>query len=83
MKVLSCSVLYKGASVTELAIAKELSSVGFFQRGTVGDFLSFFSRTLVERTDPGTRHSVQEQDYICYTFVRADKLAGVLITDQE
>jgi synaptobrevin family protein YKT6 len=41
--------------------AYDLQSVGFFQRGSVQEFLVFTSNMLVERTTPGARRSVKEQ----------------------
>ncbi len=41
-----------------LCDARDLSSFGYFQRGPVDEFINFFSATLVERTEPGSRQSV-------------------------
>jgi len=61
----------------------DLQSFGFFQRGSVQEFMNFTSQMLVERTQPGTRQSVKEQDYLCHVFVRPDGLAAVLVSDAE
>lgn len=45
--------------------------------------MAFSSQILVERTQPATRSTVKEQDYLCHVFVRADNLAGVVISDNE
>ena len=38
---------------TRVAEADELSSFGFFQRGTMRQFARFYSETMVQRTAPG------------------------------
>jgi synaptobrevin family protein YKT6 len=68
---------------TLLKGAYDLQSFGFFQRGSVQEFMTFTSQMLVERTQPGSRQSVKEQEYICHVFVRADGLAAVLVSDAE
>ncbi|CAG8490933.1 33947_t:CDS:2, partial [Gigaspora margarita] len=52
----------------------ELSGFGFFQRGSVQEFMKFFSKTVAERTRPGQRLSVEEN---------TEGLAGVIICDNE
>ena len=66
-----------------LSSAYDLSSFGFFQRGTVKDMCIFISRTLVERTALGLRQSVQNQEYMCHVYLRGDGLGGVIICDME
>lgn len=68
-----------------LTQATELSSVGFFQRSGVRELLTFFSKVLVKRTEPGTRQTVQhnEFDYNVHVYVRADGLAGTVTADLE
>lgn len=51
--------------------------------GTVGQFLTFFSKTLSERTAVGTRQTVQEQEYMCHAFSSANGLSGICIADAE
>jgi len=47
--------------------------------------MSFFSKTVAERTPPGQRQSVQENNYTAHVYNRggSDQLAAVLIADQE
>jgi len=83
VKLFAIAVLNKqGASANHLAIAKDVSSFGFFQRGTVTEFLSFFSQTLAERTAQNTRQSVKEQEYLCHVHARGDGLVGVIVADE-
>ncbi|KAJ8920659.1 hypothetical protein NQ315_004798 [Exocentrus adspersus] len=84
VKLYCLSILYKGPSqATWLKSAFELQSFSFFQRGSVQEFMSFFCKTIVERTIPGSRQSVKEGEYMCHVYVRADNLAGVVISDHE
>ncbi|KAJ8082517.1 palmitoyltransferase [Marasmius tenuissimus] len=87
MKIYSISVILappSGASTT-LSNATDLSSFSFYQRGSVGEFMTFMSKTVAERTPQGQRSSVQENNYVAHVYNRggAEQLAGVIITDQE
>ena len=42
-----------------LGAAQDLSTFGYFQRSTVKEMLLFVSRTIVKRTQPGQRQSVE------------------------
>ncbi|XP_072026430.1 synaptobrevin homolog YKT6-like [Amphiura filiformis] len=84
MKVFNLSVLYKGApKVVLLKGAYDLTSFGYFQRGSVEEFMRFTGQIIVERTQIGMRATVKEQEYNCHVYVRNDSLAGVVITDHE
>jgi len=81
MKLFSLFVLYKNDNGQ--ASATELSSFGYFQRGSVNEFMQFTSKIIAERTMVGARSSVKEQEYMAHVYVRSDNLSGVLISDQE
>uniref|UniRef100_A0A0B7AK81 Longin domain-containing protein n=1 Tax=Arion vulgaris TaxID=1028688 RepID=A0A0B7AK81_9EUPU len=85
MKLYSIAILLKTSQGKGkiLTSKNELSSFGYFQRSTVGEFMSFTSKILVERTATASRASVKEQEYICHVYVRSDNLAGVVIADHE
>ncbi|ALC49622.1 Ykt6 [Drosophila busckii] len=84
VKLFILSVFYKGATEARLLKATaDLGSFSFFQRGTVNEFMTFASKTIVERTQPALRQSVKQDAYMCHVYVRADNLAGVLIADHE
>jgi synaptobrevin homolog YKT6 len=51
----------------ELAQAQELTSFGFFQRASVGEFFTFFSKTVAERTKAGQRQDVEERGKSAYS----------------
>ncbi|SJK98980.1 related to Synaptobrevin homolog YKT6 [Armillaria ostoyae] len=87
MKVFSISVIQappSGKSIV-LSSANDLSSYSFYQKGSVGEFMIFFSRTVAERTAQGQRQSIQQNNYTAHVYNRggAEQLAGVIITDQE
>ncbi|KAI5116479.1 hypothetical protein M0805_003508 [Coniferiporia weirii] len=87
MKIYALSVLEAppSASATVLANAQDLSSFSFYQRGTVGEFLTFFTRTVAERTPAGQRQSLTENNYVFHVYNRGgdEKLAAVMVTDEE
>ncbi|XP_030642717.1 synaptobrevin homolog YKT6-like isoform X2 [Chanos chanos] len=84
MKLFSLSVLYKGPTKAHLLkAAYELSSVGYFQRSSVQEVMTFTCGLIVERSPPGCRCSVQEQEYMCHVYIRDDCLSAVAITDTE
>ncbi|KAH9975287.1 snare protein YKT6 [Lactifluus volemus] len=87
MKIYSLAVILappSGPSAT-LSYASDLSSFSFYQRGSVAEFMTFFTKTVVERTPQGARQSVQENNYTAHVYNRggAEQLAAVIITDQE
>lgn len=84
VRVYALGVLYKGVnSATVLKAAYDLQSFSFFQRSSVQEFMVFVSKTIVERTQQATRQSVKEGEYMLQVYVRADNLAGILISDHE
>ncbi|KAI6026517.1 hypothetical protein PISMIDRAFT_9123 [Pisolithus microcarpus 441] len=87
MKVYSLSVVYAPPSSPSVILtsASDLSSFSFYQRGSVGEFLTFFSKTVAERTAQGQRQSVQENSYVAHAYNRggAEQLAAIIVTDQE
>lgn len=84
VKVYGLLVLHKGVNnATILKAAYDLSSFSYFQKGSVQEFMSFVSKTMVERTQLAARQSVKEGEYMLQVYVRADNLAGILISDHE
>lgn len=80
MKIFSISVILapKSGASTTLASHQDLSSFSFYQRGSVAEFMSFFSKTVADRTQEGQRQSVQENNYMAHVYNRggAERLAG-------
>lgn len=84
MKLFSILILYKGdPAAHKLKASFDLSSFGFFQRGTVQEFIDLTAKILTERTQIGERQSVKEKEYIGHVFVRTDSLAGVCFSDDD
>lgn len=63
VKLFYIGVFYKhqNNSIVTLKEASNLSSFGFFQRGSVEEFMKFTSKVVVERSDVATRVSVTEK----------------------
>lgn len=72
----------EAGNTVSLAETKDLSSFSFFQRSSVGQFMTFFAQTIAERTPAGERQSVHEGEYVGHVFVRPEGVASVLITDK-
>jgi len=88
MKILSCVIWrHKGddAAPIRLAQAKNLQSFGVFQRNTIDQHIQFATRTVVQRTSPGTRQTVQLDDnpFVVHVHVRVDGLCGTVVADKE
>eukprot|EP01023_Acetabularia_acetabulum_P027680 TRINITY_DN2620_c0_g1_i1.p2 TRINITY_DN2620_c0_g1~~TRINITY_DN2620_c0_g1_i1.p2 ORF type:complete len:201 (-),score=31.99 TRINITY_DN2620_c0_g1_i1:300-902(-) len=66
-----------------LGFSSDLSSFGFFQRGTVKEMLTFVARTVVQRTHTGQRQTVKHEEYYCHVHVRESGLAGVTFVDKD
>ncbi|CCF59834.1 hypothetical protein KAFR_0I00530 [Kazachstania africana CBS 2517] len=68
----------------ELTEVKDLSQFSFFQRSSVGEFMTFFSATVAGRTSSGQRQSIEEgENYIAHVYARSEGLCSVLVTDKE
>ncbi|KAJ3287433.1 palmitoyltransferase [Rhizoclosmatium sp. JEL0117] len=81
-KVFSIAVADNSGRI--LAAEHDLSTFNYFQRGSVQEFLGFFIKTAVERTQRGQRQKIEEQGtYVGHVYVRGDGLAGVIVTDIE
>lgn len=86
MKIVAIELLRqeeRGQDPMILSASFEVSSFGYFQRSGVREMINFFSRTFIKRTEPGQRQSVQHEEYNCHVYVRNDKLAGIVVCDQE
>ncbi|KAG9240899.1 Longin-like domain-containing protein [Calycina marina] len=67
----------------ELVAEKELSSYSRFTRGSIGEFMTVFAKTVAERTRPGQRQDVEEQDNTFHAYARSEGICGIIITDHE
>ena len=91
MKLLS-SAIFKTGSVAPgkegpvlLNRVQELSSFGYFQRGTIGEMFTFFSRTFAANKSlvVGARTSVKHEGYLCHLYVSPHGLTAVCFADAE
>ena len=73
----------EGEKALELFQVKDLSQFGFFEKGSVGQFMTFFAETVASRTSAGQRQSVEEGNYVGHVYARAEGVCGVLVTDKE
>jgi synaptobrevin family protein YKT6 len=69
-------------SPTLISTDYELSSFGFFKRGTVQELVTFFIRQVVQRTRPGEKNVIDEGDYVCHAYVSVENLAAAVVTDK-
>jgi len=67
----------------ELTHEAELSSFSRFTKGNIAEFMTFFSKTVAERTLPGQRNDVEEQSYTFHAYARSEGLCGIIISDHE
>jgi len=65
-----------------LGIASDVSNFGYFQRQTVREMLAFVSRTIIRRTCPGQRQSVQHEEYYVHASNK-NGLAAITFVDRE
>jgi hypothetical protein len=66
-----------------LGVAADVLNFGYFQRQSVREMITFLSRTIVQRTQPGQRQTVKQDDYFCHVHVRDTNLAGIVVADSE
>ncbi|KAI8060127.1 Longin-like domain-containing protein [Gongronella butleri] len=84
MKLYSIAVLKKDtAKAAILSSQYDLSSFGYFQRGSVQEFMNFTAVTIAERTQTGQRQSVESENNVGHVYAHPQGLAGVIFTDKE
>ncbi|KAF4306590.1 palmitoyltransferase [Botryosphaeria dothidea] len=84
MKILYIGILKNEQKpAVELCAERELSTYSRFTRASVGEFMTLFSKTVAERTQPGQRQDVEEQSYTFHAYGRTEGIAGIIITDHE
>ena len=67
---------------TCLGKAEDVAEFGYFQRGSVREMLTFISRTIVKRTQPGQRQSVEQDQYLVHVSNR-NGLVAIAVMDKE
>jgi len=84
MKILSITIFSCPNKIAKLlSSAQDLTTFGYFQRGSVKEFLIFFSKTVIEKTELNQRQSVQQEEYFCHVHLQAKGLGGVVVCDAE
>lgn len=86
MKLLALTLFaHRGADAPPvvLGMAADLADFGYFQRSSVREMLQFTSRTIAQRTAPGQRQTVRQEDYYCHCHVRDAGLAAVAVCDKD
>ena len=68
------------AEPTCLGKAEDVAEFGYFQRGSVREMLTFISRTIVKRTQPGQRQSVEQDQYLVHVTNRGGLVAIAVAT---
>ena len=71
MRLFSLAILRNDIQpAVQLASAQDLSTFSFFQRSSVGQFMTFFSQTIAERTKAGQRQDVEDSAGVTGTPIR-------------
>lgn len=91
MRLLFSAIFKTGSSAVGkegpviLSSAKELSSFSYFQRSSVGEMFTFFSRTFANNKAllPGARTSVKQQGYQCHLYVSPTGVTACCFADDE
>ena len=84
MRLISINIFkYTNLDPILLASASDLSFCGYFERGTIREFINFNSRLVVSRTKKEDRQEVALEKGICYSYVTSDSIGITIITDEE
>ncbi|RFU24636.1 hypothetical protein B7463_g11703, partial [Scytalidium lignicola] len=67
----------------ELCAEKDLSQYSRFTQKNYGEFMTLFSKTVAERTQPGQRQDVEQQDYTFHAYGRTEGVCGIIISTQD
>ncbi|KAJ9138888.1 Synaptobrevin like ykt6 [Pleurostoma richardsiae] len=67
----------------ELVAEKNLSDFSRFTKNNYGEFMTLFAKTVAERTRPGQRQDVEEQDNTFHAYGRSEGICGIIITSQD
>ena len=80
-----CVMRHNGFEVVPIMLCSEyeLSTFGFFKRGTVKELMTFFGREVVQRTRPGDKNVVDQGDYVCHSYVSGEHLGCAIVTDKD
>merc|ERR1712037_936899 len=71
-----------GDKIQKLCEEIDVSSFGFFQRNSVGEFVKFTHTVVLERTPLNDRKSVKQDAYMAHSYVGPDGLSACCIADK-
>ncbi|KAI7862875.1 Longin-like domain-containing protein [Spinellus fusiger] len=84
MKLYGILVLTKQNDKAQMAASfYDLASFGYFQRGSVQEFMNFTSITIAERTPAGKRQSVESEHNVAHVYSHAQGISAVVLTDKD
>jgi len=85
MKVISVFIFrwIEGKLPLLLCSGYELSSFGYFQRGSVKEVALFVSREVIERSQKGERQTIQHKEYMCHAMITPQDIGCAIITDSD
>jgi synaptobrevin family protein YKT6 len=84
MKVYYLGILRNDvAPAIELCAEADLSEWSRFTRNSYAEFMTLFSKTVAERTKPGQRSDIEEQDLVFHVYSRSEGIAGVMISTKD
>lgn len=84
MKIYYIGVLRNDTKpAVELCGERDLSSFSRFTRQNYNEFMTFFCKTVAERTRPGQRQDIEEKSAVFHAYGRTEGVAGVVITDAD
>lgn len=61
----------------------DVAEFNFFQRGSVRQFLTAFTRIFTKRTAPGKRLAVEHEGHVVHTWCLTTGLSGCVVCDKE
>jgi len=70
-------------SDVELVAVKDLSSFNRYKKGSVAEFMTFFSKQVAHGVKAGQRVDIEEQSYVVHSYTRSEGVSGVIISDQD
>mmetsp|Transcript_12009 Transcript_12009/g.32257 ORF Transcript_12009/g.32257 Transcript_12009/m.32257 type:complete len:203 (+) Transcript_12009:109-717(+) len=72
-----------GQDPVMLTVASDMTSFGYFQRGSVLEMCTFFGRQFAKAAQPGTRSSVKHEDFFCYVYSTPHGFNAVCFADHD
>ncbi|KAJ2897078.1 YKT6-SNARE for endoplasmic reticulum-golgi transport [Zalerion maritima] len=67
----------------ELCCAKNTAEWSRWTAGSVSEFMTLFAKTVAERTKPGQRQDVEQQEHTFHAYARSEGICGIIISDHE